>query len=340
MMVERRRAAYTLIEILVVIAIVALLAGLLLPAVQAARESARRLQCQNHLQQFGIAIMGYHSDYNCFPLNDSTKIIPRPGYGTDEVVYLGMFSLHARLLPYLELGTVYNSINFAAGCGRSGPGDRRATGIGVEINATALTTQISVFICPSDSSPFGAVGNNYRGNVGIGPMGSASPEFRDSGNGLFSDTSLTAAAFVTDGLSHTCAMSERLRGSGGQAGTQPERDYWPTPGYVQSADELLLGCQVVARQATPPSITRGGATWFFTGRENTLYTHTQMPNGIVPDCLLSNMYIPMEMSSARSWHLGGINALMGDGSARFVIDSIDPAVWRGLGTRNGAELVD
>ncbi len=340
MISNRRRAAFTLIETLVVICIVALLAGLLMPAVQAARESARRLQCQNNLHQLGIAVAGYHADHNCYPVNDTTKFAYRQKDGSDAIVYEGMFSLHARLLPYLDLRAVYNAINFEVGSGLSSLVDRPSTGTGVTVNATASGAKVAVFLCPSDFGILDATGNNYRGNVGIGPSGAASPEYRDSGNGLFQDVTLTSAAYVTDGLSHTTAFSERLRGSGGQPRPSPERDYWPMPGYVQSGDELLRGCQLAAHKGSSPTITRGGAGWFITGREYTLYSHTQPPNGVVPDCLLPNMRIPFGMSTARSWHLGGVNALMGDGSNRFVIDSIDPAVWRGLGTRNGGELVD
>ena len=84
----------------------------------------------------------------------------------------------------------------------------------------------------------------------------------------------------------------------------------------------------------------GGLWWFWTGKDQTLYTHTQPPNGRIVDCLTSGQQPPSGMVTARSMHPGGVNALMGDGSVRFVSDSIDPAVWRGLGTRNGAELVD
>ena len=337
---NQRRAAFTLIETLVVIAIVALLIGFLIPALQDAREAARRTGCQNNLRQMGIALAGYHADNQCFPVNDSTRFVNLRKDGSAVIAYEGFFSLHARLLPYLELNSIYHAINFEVGSGLSDLGDQSDAGVGQRANSTASSTAVAVFLCPSDGGPASAAGTNYRGNVGVGPAGAVWAEYRDSGGGLFQDVNLTTAAFVIDGLSHTVAFSERLVGSQAQAGIAPERDFWPMPGYVQSGDELLRGCRLAARQGTAPTITWGGASWYFTGRESTLYTHTQPPNGLVPDCLLPNMRIPFGMATARSWHLGGVNATMGDGSTRFVAETIDLSVWRGLGTRNGGELVD
>jgi integrase len=109
---------------------------------------------------------------------------------------------------------------------------------------------------------------------------------------------------------------------------------------VYSADELLLGCRIAARPGTTPTFSRGGGSWFWTDRKRTLYTHTQPPNGRIPDCLLLQMDCPYGMATARSWHLGGVNLLMGDGSTRFVKETIDVQLWRAFGTRNGGELVD
>ena len=112
------------------------------------------------------------------------------------------------------------------------------------------------------------------------------------------------------------------------------------PPYVLSADELLTGCLAAARLGATPTFTRGGRWWFWLGRERTLYTHTQQPNGRVPDCLHPNMNPPYGMATARSWHHGGVNVLIGDGSTRFVRETIDVSTWRGFGTRSGGELVD
>jgi prepilin-type processing-associated H-X9-DG protein len=83
-----------------------------------------------------------------------------------------------------------------------------------------------------------------------------------------------------------------------------------------------------------------GDHWIWEGLDRTFYTHAQVPNGSIPDCLQGALKTPPGVSTARSRHFGGVNTLMGDGSVRFVGETIAPAVWRGLGTRNGGELVD
>ena len=154
----RSRSGFTLIELLVVIAIIAvLLIALLLPAVQAAREAARRMQCVNNLKQIGLALHNYHSTINTFPMGSSLGFSPsyeRVGNGG-----WSDWSVHALLLPYLEQTPLYNAANFRfdAGLddGTSGP-----------INATVYLTRIAGFLCPSDG-PAGATNiNNYRGSIG------------------------------------------------------------------------------------------------------------------------------------------------------------------------------
>ncbi len=210
----------------------------------------------------------------------------------------------------------------------------------IAINTTALFAHVRIFLCPSDGGPFEVAGNNYRGNVGVGIDYATSAESRDSGNGLFLERGVVRPAFVTDGLSHTAAFSERLRGSNEQARPVPERDFWSMPSDVATADEALLGCRIAARPGATLVFTVGGRWWFWPGRERTLYSHTQEPNGRVPDCLFPFGVTAAGMATARSWHSGGVCVLMGDGSERFVLETIDRSVWRGLGTRNGGELVD
>ena len=103
------------------------------------------------------------------------------------------------------------------------------------------------------------------------------------------------------------------------------------PSDVATADEALVGCRTAARPGAKLVFTVGGRSWFWVGRERTLYTHTQEPNGPVPDCLFPSGISAVGTSTARSWHGGGVNVLMGDGSNRFVQESIDRSVWRGLG---------
>jgi prepilin-type N-terminal cleavage/methylation domain-containing protein/prepilin-type processing-associated H-X9-DG protein len=334
------RLGFTMIELLIVIGILAILVALLLPAVQSAREASRRAQCQGNLRQIGIAIHGYLNSENCFPISVTTTRPKARGASP----YFGLYSAHCRLLPYLDHGDLYHSINFQTGTWPPDTffvGSTNALAEINAVNATAYRTGLSIFLCPSDGGAFADTGNNYRGNTGVGPSFAAWAESPDSGNGLFPEVDPVSPARVTDGLSHTVAFSERVRGSGGGKGVlNPERDVFRRHGVANTADQLLDECRIAARAMNEDRYTRSGQNWFWAGRERTLYTHTQSPNGSVPDCTFGGMTPAIDMATARSHHTGGVNVLMGDGSGRFVAGSILQAVWRGLGTRNGGELVD
>ena len=333
--IARGARGFTLIETLVVMGIISFLAAILLPAVQAARESARRATCGNNLRQIGLATAGYLNQHASFPpALISTK-------GLDGRNYFGYFSPHCRILPHIEQGALFDAINFGVGTWpsdtyKAGP----PPGLGTldTVNATALNTAVAVFLCPSDGGPFSKTGTNYRGNAGVGPSFAPWVETPDSGNGIFPESTVVRPEQIPDGLSHTVAFSERLRGSGGRP-LEPERDYYQRKGIANTADQILLACRAAARPSAGGFVF-SGRYWFWTGRERTLYTHAQSPNGEVPDCTYGGMTPAIDMSTARSHHPGGVNALMGDGSVRFVSESIAKEVWRGLGTRNGSEIVE
>ena len=202
------RPAFTLIEVLVVIGVLSILLALLLPAVQSAHDAARLSQCQNNLRQIGVALHSYHESQNCFPTGVTTY-----SYG-DGTFYGGFYSVHDRLLAYLDQSPLYNAINFATG---TWPPDTflsppAASKLRLNsANSTVYQTGIGMFLCPSDGGPFAETGNNYRGNTGVGPSGSTWAETPDSGNGVFPEIGTTSAAKIPDGLSHTVAFSERLR---------------------------------------------------------------------------------------------------------------------------------
>lgn len=338
MTVSSRCRAFTLIELLVVFGVISILCALLLPAVQGAREASRRSQCVNNLRQIGLAIHAYHESNGCFPIT----VIPIQTHNLD---YGGFYSVHTRLTPYLDQGVLYNAINFTIGtwapefvCG--GPAYPWRFAINAA-NATAMETSLSVFLCPSDEGPFRETGNNYRGCQGVGPHYGTYAEFPDSGNGLFPMEGPITAARVPDGLSHTVAFSERLRGSGDHSRFSPERDVYQYHEEPHTADDQVMSCRIVARPANIPlGFISSGKWWFHTGMERTLFNAAQVPNGRVPDCLLCAAAHGIGMATARSRHSGGVNVLMGDGSVRFVRETIALDVWRGLATRNGQELVD
>ena len=334
------RRGFTMIECLVVLGIIGLLIALLLPAVQSAREAARRLQCANNLRQIGLAIQAYDAVHQCYA----------PGFIGREPhkwIYYGNFSLHTHLLPYLEQTLLFQSLNIEVGCwpdtlARDEEFTARLFPSSVyahAANATVRATVIGVFLCPSDSSPMSS-GTNYRGNTGVGHGQTEWIETPDGGNGIFPEWGLVRPADVV-GLSHTAAFSERSKGSGA---TLPDyvagRDLFPMPPGVITADDAILGCRVAARPNPIATYGYSGRDWLWTGRERTLYTHTQTPNGRVPDCIYGMMFGAMGMMTARSQHPGGVNVLTADGSVRFVAEGIALGVWRGLGTRRGGELVD
>jgi hypothetical protein len=283
----------------------------------------------------------------CFPITWSSRI------GDQNLPdYYGYYSIHSRLLPYLDQQPLYASINFDVSTFPDTMGypplSESDTGLN-QVNFTVRSMKVSMFICPDDSlAAYGAC-TNYRGNVGVGPWVLALAEYPDSGNGLFEERHLTRIAQVADGLSHTAALSERLVGSACQ--TQrltefrhdpltPARDFWHARAIGQTADQYLEVCLISGRQEPDLSFAMGGSTWMWTGRERTLYTHTQPPNGRIPDCLGAGMRTAPGMATARSLHPSGVCLSMGDGSVRFADASIAREVWRALGSRSGGEAVD
>jgi prepilin-type N-terminal cleavage/methylation domain-containing protein/prepilin-type processing-associated H-X9-DG protein len=326
-------SAFTLIESLVAVSVIGILIGLLIPAIHAAREAARRSQCRNNLRQIGIALHAYAAQNQTFPIN-ITFIPSNLVQGPRTVRF---YSTFVRLLPHMDQPALYSAVNFSF---------ESDWVRGQPANLTVYRTTLAVLLCPSDGSSFGTqAGNSYRGNVGVGPTWSTSAETPDSGNGFYSFPEVTRPASFADGLAHTAAYSERLRGSGpeGPGPGAPERDFGDLSPFPEAsmcdADTALEWCRVAGR-VTFPRFLHSGETWFLTGADYTNYCHAQVPNGPVPDALHRG-YVPAQgIVTARSWHAGGVNLLMGDGAVRFASESMEQRVWRALGTRSGGELVE
>ncbi len=322
-----RRRGFTLIELLVVIAIIAILIALLLPAVQQAREAARRTQCKNNIKQIGLALHNYHDTYNTFP----------PGRTRNPNIadswYTGNLNWHGRILPFIDQAPLFNQIDWTRGGGTNATDGNTGTA-----NTAVRARILPAFLCPSDpangsvswTDPSGtrvtsppltdAYGRtSYVGNAGnVNNESAATP-------GLFGTNSSVQMRDITDGTSNTLAVSEVMIGF---------------PILASSGSDPTGSPAMCATSGTPTTtqVEQRGHSWFWSYRQaSNLFSTRIGPNWKQNyDCGYSSTGVTY---AARSYHVGGVHALMCDGSVRFISDALNLTTWQHLGDARDGNVI-
>ncbi len=326
----KAKGGFTLVELLVVIAIIGILVGLLLPAVQAAREAARRMSCSNNVKQLGLALHNYHDTYRRFP----------PSGFFNRFAPSDAWSVQARLLPLLEQANLERLIDWDYSYGLQG---------------LVAQTRVPVYLCPSeprdvprpDPKPhdpnFTHYSLNYAANMGEWFI--YDPKSHSGGSGLFFPNSALSMGSVTDGTSNTVAFSEvkawtpYLRDGGNPAGfgvdapTRPAQiAAWGGSFKADSGHTEWVDARIHQSGFTTTFAPNTRVGYEMEGREHDVDFNSSREGK-------STTAITYAAVTARSHHTGGVEIGLVDGSVRFLSQTIDLNVWRGLGSRAGGEVV-
>jgi len=345
---RNRRGGFTLIELLVVIAIIAILIGLLLPAVQKVREAASRMKCQNNMKQLGLAVHNYESTNGTLPPYQHTKVI-------NGNTRTSSASIFAMILPYVEqankLLLFHPDLNYDVNADTAIDASITPATYG---QTPARTYDVPIYLCPSDGSSnnyFGAGRLSYHGSQGATADSRSSTSDAGIFGGPFPSGSVMkgpSIVSIIDGTSNTAMFAEMMRGT---------LDWNAAAGIYDNT--------TVMRQSGLTSLTDGRTTQTcidgsgfagrltYTGHQyyralNFLqtYTHTLPPNwnrkvssGVQHYNCGNFSDLNQAHLAASSYHTGGANIGMGDGSVRFVTDAIDFTAWRSMGTKAGGEVI-
>ncbi len=328
----RWRTGFTLVELLVVIAIIGVLVGLLFPAVQAAREAARRIQCSNNLKQVGLALHLHLDTRKRLPANGNYA------WNGSAVVTTNAWSALSRTLPYIEQENLFRTIDFS---------------VGYNVQPNISSKRVGTYICPSEVNDKGhgtdaTYGNkhwpiSYALNNGTWSILTAKSVRMQTGDGAFGPNCNHRTSDFSDGLSNTLAVAEvktftkRVPGASTASTFSPAL---PTPTTLASLSLGAFNPNSFAHvEWVDGKVHETGFTTIFTPNSKIFYNSGGVDYDV--DVVLATESNPGDTYAAvtsRSYHTGGVNVLLMDGSTHFISNSIPLAVWRAFGTRAGGEL--
>jgi len=335
----RPRTGFTLVELLVVIAVIGVLLAILLPAVQAARETARRMSCSNNLKQIGLGLQNYLSTNGVFPA--SFNIPP----GATLTSNNGSWSIHGRILPYLELGSAYSRV-------------RLELAWDAQLSTDVPTLRIPTYLCPTEhhdqvrlhatlATPY-VYPQNYGFNFGSWLV--YAPATGQGGDGSFFVNSRLTPGQFRDGLSKTLCAAEV------KAFTPYFRNTADPGPTVPSSPDVLAGFASGAQFKLGPAfndctghtewpdgrVHHSGFTTVFAPNSEVRYLHS---DGLTYDIDYNSCQEGRSTSqptyaavTARSYHPGVVNAVMMDGSTASISNDVELNVWRAMATRDGGEI--
>ncbi len=350
------RAGFTLVELLVVMVIIGIMVSLLMPAVQSAREAARRTSCGNNSRQVSLAILNFQSAYACFPpsrtlafLDANGNLLPN-STGATKAASGGAWGTFARILPYMEESPLYKDIDFS-----------HANGSLLLPGSTSVFLQqvrIGSYMCPSEQNDTMAVNNNsYPGNyaVNMGTWFMYDPLTNTGGNGAFyCNAQLTPGQF-SDGLSKTLMIGEVKAFTPDVTGTSYTNATMPAMSTTPSAITGLIPSGFSSSKLGPALQQNLGHVEWGSGRSVAVgFTTTFTPNTVVPFTDAAGNQYDVDWNNvnegnltgatfgpitARSYHPGGVNVSFMDGSTHFVANQVDWSTWQALSTRAGDEII-
>lgn len=320
-----RKTGFTLVELLVVIAIIGVLVALLLPAVQAAREAARRSSCQNNLKQIGLSLHNFHDTMGYFPPSGQ---VAAGATGTS-------WSVQARLLPFLEQGNLNNLINF---------------NLPYSSQVQVAKTKVPVYQCPSDPNsnrerPDGAI-THFPLNYGVnsGTWFVFDPNSQTGGDGIAHVNSMLGFASVTDGTSNTIAFAE----------VKSYQAYFRNSGSPNAVNAPFpANAAAISGMGGSFKADSGHTEWVDFRVHQTGFTGTFAPNTKVPHTDSGKLYdidynsyregesatnMTYAAVTSRSYHSGGAQVNLVDGSVKLINSNIQLSTWRALTSRSGGEV--